>query len=172
MRNDEAKMEPLNRENSGWDIARCWLAAIEETARDFHGTRPRSFCERGYEHATVRWFQILEEQYGISVPKATSVKEAIEHHIELGVRAGLFRDASQFEMKQVNPHRLEIRVLECPYRATCVNLLETGFTIRDLTCARIGAFRASAQILTGTACKYEVTGFRPDGLCDGYIEHR
>jgi len=165
-------MEPLNKENAGWDIAGCWLSALEETARDFHGTHPRAFCERGYEHALQRWFRLLEEQYGVTVPKANTVLEAVENHIDVGVRAGLFRDASQFELDQVNPHRLEIKVFDCPYRATCENLLESGFTIRDLTCARIGAFRASAQLLTGTACKYEVTGFRPDGLCDGYIEHR
>jgi hypothetical protein len=165
-------MEPLNRENGGWDIARCWLAALEETARDFHGTRPRAVCERGYEHATMRWLELLEEQYGITVPKASSVKEAIESHIEVGVRSGLFRDASQFELVQVNPHRVEIKVLECPYRTTCVNLLETGFTIRDLTCARIGCFRAAAEILSGIPCKFEVTGFAADRPCEGYVEHR
>ncbi len=165
-------MEPLNRENGGWDIALCWLSALEETARDFHGTRPRAFCERGYEHVTVRWFQLLEEQYGISVPKASSVKEAVENHIEVGVRAGLFRDASQFELTQVNPHRLELRVIECTYRSPCQGLLDAGCTISDLTCARIGCFRASAEMLSGVPCKYEVTGFGSDGVCDGYIEHR
>jgi hypothetical protein len=165
-------MESLNREEGGWAIARCWLLALEETARDFHGTHPKAFCERGYEHATVRWFQALEEQYGISAPKAESVKEAIETHIELGVRAGLFRDASQFELTQVNPHRVELKILECPYRLSCEKLLESGFAIRDLTCARIGCFRASAELLAGVQCKYEVTGFRADSCCEGYVEHR
>ncbi len=161
----------LTREESGWGLAGCWLAAMEETARDFHGTQPKAFCERGYEHATIRWFQLLEKQYGITVPRASSVKEAIENHIEVGVVAGLFRDPSQFELTQVNPHRVELRILECPYRRACEQLLESGFTIRDLTCARIGCFRSSAEILAGILCKYEVTGFRPDG-CVGYIEHR
>jgi hypothetical protein len=165
-------VQPLNRENGGWDIARSWLLALEETARDFHGTLPRAFCERGYEHATVRWFRLLEEQYGITVPKADTIQEAIENHIEVGVRAGLFRDASQFELTQVNPHRVELKIVDCPYRGPCETLLESGFTIRDLTCARIGCFRASAEILSGTQCKYEVTGFRPDGICEGYVEHR
>lgn len=165
-------MEPLNREEGGWAIARSWLLALEETARDFHGTQPKAFCERGYEHATERWFQTLDEEYGITVPKAETVKEAIENHVEVGVRAGLFRDASQFELTQVNPHRVELKIMECPYRGSCERLLESGFTIRDLTCARIGCFRASAEILAGTPCKYEVTGFRADGCCEGYIEHR
>ena len=165
-------MEPLTKEEGAWAIARSWLLAMEETARDFHGTHPRAFCERGYEHATIRFFQVLEEEYGITVPKAETVKEAIENHIEVGVRAGLFRDASQFEMTQVNPHRVEMKVLECPYRNSCEKLLESGFTIRDLTCARIGCFRAAAEILSSTPCKYEVTGFRADGCCEGYIEHR
>jgi hypothetical protein len=165
-------VEPLNRENGGWDVARCWLSALEETARDFHGTLPRAFCERGYEHATTGWLRLLEEQYGITVPKATTVKEAVENYVEVGVRAGLFRDASQFELTQVNPHRLELKVLDCPYRPTCESLLRSGFAIRDLTCARIGCFRSGAELLAGIPCKYEVTGFRPDGTCEGYIEHR
>ncbi len=165
-------VEPLNRENGGWDVARCWLLALEETARDFHGSLPRAFCERGYEHATVSWLRMLEDQYGITVPKAPTVKEALENYIEVGVRAGLFRDASQFELAQVNPHRVELKVLECPYRPPCETLLASGFTIRDLTCARIGCFRAAAEILAGAPCKYEVTGFRLDGICEGYIEHR
>ena len=165
-------MQPLDREEGGWDIARCWLAALEETARDFHGTQPRAFCERGYEHATARWFQLLQEQHGITVPRASNIKEAVENHIDVGVRAGLFRDASQFELSQVNPHRVELRIVECPYRPTCEQLLESGFKIRDLTCARIGCFRASAEILTEVSCKYEVTGFRNDGSCEGYIEHK
>ena len=64
------------------------------------------------------------------------------------IMAGLFRDASQFELVQVNPQRVEITVMECPYRATCLRLLETGFTIRDLTCARIGCFRAAPGCAT------------------------
>ena len=53
-----------------------------------------------------------------------------------------------------------------------LNLLETGFTIRDLTCARLGCFRAGAELLAGIPCKYEVTGFGADRPCEGYIEHR
>jgi hypothetical protein len=165
-------MQTLSKEEGGWTIARSWLAALEETARDFHGTLPKAFCERGYEHATARWFQILEEQYGITIPKAETVREAVHAHIDGGVRAGLFRDPSQFELNQVNPQRLEIKIMDCPYRPTCENLLESGFTIRDLTCARIGCFRAAAQILASIPCKYEVTGFRTDGTCEGFIEHR
>ena len=53
---------------------------------------------------------MLEEQYGITVPNAETVKEAIENHIEVGVRAGLFRDASQFEMTQVSKFLSRARV--------------------------------------------------------------
>lgn len=165
-------MDVINKEQGGWDVAQAWLSALEEAARDFHGTLPRAFCERAYEHATLRWFQLLDEQYGITVPKARTVKEAIENHIEVGVRAGLFKDPSQFELNQVNPQRVEIRSLDCIYRSTCERLLDTGFAIKDLTCARIGCFRSSAEYLTGKPCKYEVTGFRNDGTCEGYIEHR
>ena len=165
-------MRTLSKEDGGWMVAYSWLIALEETARDFYGTLPRAFCERGYEHATERWFRLLEELYGMTVPKASSVMEAIKNHIEIGVRTGLFRDASQFELTQVNPHRVEINVLECPYRRPCEQLLESGFTIRDLTCARIGCFRASAELLSEIPCKYEVTGFRADATCEGFIEHR
>jgi hypothetical protein len=165
-------MRTLSKEEGGWTIAYSWLMALEETARDFHGTLPRAFCQRGYEHATENWFGILEEQYGITIPKASTVKKAVENHIEMGVRAGLFRDASQFDLRQVNPHRLEIRVLECPYRRPCEQLIESGLAIRELTCARIGCFRAAAEILSEIPCKYEVTSFLPDGTCEGFIENR
>jgi hypothetical protein len=165
-------MDSITREEGGWSVARTWLAALEETARDFHGTHPKAFCERGYEHATIRWYQLLEEQFGITVPKAKTMRQAIENHIALGVRVGLFRDASQFELNQVNPYRVEITALDCPYRFNCEQLLDAGFTIRDLTCARIGVFRSAAEILSGIKCKYEVTGFHADKRCEGYVEHR
>ena len=63
-------------------------------------------------------------------------------------------------------------MIDCPYRSPCERLLQSGFAIRDLTCARLGCFRAAAEHLTSTLCKYEVTGFRADGCCEGYIEHR
>ena len=47
-------MDSITREEGGWSVARTWLAALEETARDFHGTHPKAFCERGYEHANNR----------------------------------------------------------------------------------------------------------------------
>ena len=74
--------------------------------------------------------------------------------------------------KERRRNRVELKIVDCPYRGPCETLLESGFTIRDLTCARIGCFRASAEILSGSHCKYEVTGFRPDGICEGYVEHR
>lgn len=165
-------MPSPNTSDKGWALANCWLAALEEAARDFLGTNPRAFCERGYEHATVRWIQVLEELYGITTRKASSVKEAIENYIQVGVEAGFFRDPSQFEISLVNPHRVEIKVLECPYRRACEQLLESGFSIRDLTCARIGCFRAAAEHLSGIPCQYEVTGFWAHGDCEGYIVHR
>jgi hypothetical protein len=165
-------MKTLSREEGGWALARCWLAALEETARDFLGTQPKLFCERGYEHATARWIEILDENYGITAEKARTVKEAIEHYIDLCVKGGLFRDASQFELAQANPQRVNIKAVDCPYRQTCEALLEGGFTIRDLSCARIGCFRAAAEHLSGIPCKYEVTAFQVDGCCVGYIEHR
>jgi len=148
-------MPSPNTSDKGWALANCWLAALEEAARDFLGTNPRAFCERGYEHATVRWIQVLEELY-----------------IQVGVEAGFFRDPSQCEISLVNPHRVEIKVLECPYRRACEQLLESGFSIRDLTCARIGCFRAAAEHLSGIPCQYEVTGFWAHGDCEGYIVHR
>ena len=44
-------MDIIDREEAGWLVALSWLSALEETARDFHGTRPKVFSERAYEHA-------------------------------------------------------------------------------------------------------------------------
>ena len=165
-------MDVVNKEQSGWDVALAWLSGLEETARDFHGTLPKAFCERAYEHSTASWHQLLEEQYGITIPKAKQIKEAIENHIEVGIRVGLFKDASQFELNQVNPQRVEIKTMDCIYRPICEKLLENGSAIRDLTCARVGCFKASAELLAGIPCKYDISGFNNDGTCEGYVEHR
>ena len=51
-----------------------------------------------------------------------------------------------------------------------IELLESGFSIRDLTCARIGCFRAAVQSLASIECDYAVTSLNIDDHCEGYIE--
>ena len=59
-------MRELKREEGGWVVALSWLSALEETARDFHGTRPHTFCERAYEHAVRHFLSQMELDYGIA----------------------------------------------------------------------------------------------------------
>lgn len=163
-------METLNREKSGWILSRVWLNALEETARDFHGTYSKPFCSRAYEHATISWLRILQDEYGFEVKKCHSIKEAIEHYIDIGVRAGLFRDHSAFHLKEINPNKVIVTVLVCPYSGSCKDFIDEGFAHRDLTCARIGCFSAAVKFLADIPCTYEMESAGGSEGCRGYIE--
>jgi hypothetical protein len=163
-------MDKIDREESGWLVALAWLSALEETARDFHGTRPRVFCERAYEHSVQYYLRHLGEEYGLQIKKSDSIRAAVENYIKIGLAGGLFRDASNFELVEVNPFHLEITVHDCIYLKSCQDLIDEGFSIRDLTCARIGCFRAAVKALAKIDCDYQVTAFNIDGDCKGYIE--
>jgi hypothetical protein len=165
-------MRELKREEGGWVVALSWLSALEEVARDFHGTRPRAFCQRAYEHATENFLRILENEYGIKAQSVDSIKKAVEEYIRVGVKGRLFTDASQFELTETNPNRLELVVHKCPYLKSCEALLKEGIRLKDLTCARIGAFRAAALHLADIDCTYEVTAFAIEETCRGSIERK
>ena len=163
-------MDKIDREEAGWLVALSWLNALEETARDFHGTRPRIFSERAYEHSVQYYLHLLGDEYGMQIPKSGSIREAVENYIQIGIAGGLFRDASNFEIAEVNPFHLEITVHDCTYLKSCQALFEEGFSVRDLTCARIGCFRAAVKSLASIDCDYQVTSFNIEGDCKGYIE--
>jgi len=162
-------MEPLNREASGWVLARVWLDALEKGARDFFGTRPRMFAERGYEYASEAFLRILENDYGVKAAKASTIKEAVENYIDVGIQGGLFYDRSQFVLKEVTVNRLEINVLKCPYLNSCQDLLNGGLMVSNLTCARIGCFKAVVKLLADIDCTYRVNAFNTEDGCQGVI---
>jgi hypothetical protein len=163
-------MKTLDKSTTGWIVARVWLDALEETARDFHGIRPRAFIERAYQHATETLIRILEEEYGVRPRKAASIKEAIQSYIELGVKAGLFEDVSLFKVEELDPYRVEVEVTQCPYGQSCRDLSAASMPLQHLTCARIGCFKAAAEILAGIECNYEITSASPGAGCKGIIE--
>jgi hypothetical protein len=163
-------MDKIDREEAGWLVALSWLSALEETARDFHGTRPRVFSERAYEHSVQYYLHLLGDEYGMQIKKSGSVLSAVENYIQIGIEGGLFRDASNFELVEINPFHLSIIVHDCVYLKSCQALIEEGFSVRDLTCARIGCFRAAVKALAKFDCDYQVTSFNVDGDCKGYIE--
>jgi acetate kinase len=164
--------EPIDACQTGWVIARCWLTAMEQTARDFHGRRPHFFTYRAYEHSTADWLRILETEYGIRPRPATTIKEGVESYIDLGLLTGLFRDASQFEVREETPNRVMVSVAGCPYVRTCRDLLDSGSRLGGLTCARIGCFNAAVRILTGIDTTYEVLGVHLLEGCEGIIERK
>jgi hypothetical protein len=163
-------MDKIDREEAGWLVALAWLSGLEETARDFHGTRPRVFSERAYEHSVQFYLHFLGDEYGIQIKKSDSIRAAVENYIQIGMAGGLFRDASNFGLVEVNPFHLQITVHDCAYLKSCQALIEGGFSVRDLTCARIGCFRAAVKALASIDCDYQVTSFNIDGDCKGYIE--
>jgi len=163
-------MQKIDKAEAGWEVALVWLSALEETARDFHGTRPRPFCKRAYEHSVQHFLHRMGEDYGLQVEKADSIRQALENYIQLGVAGRLFRDPSDFELVEINPFHLEITIHECKYLKSCQVLIDQGFAIRDLTCARIGCFCAAVKSLANIDCDYQVTTFNIESDCKGYIE--
>ena len=163
-------MDKIDREEAGWLVALSWLSALEETARDFHGTRPRVFTERAYEHSVQYYLHLLGDEYGMPIKKSETIKEAVESYIQIGLAGGLFRAASNFELVEINPFHLEIIVHDCDYLKSCQALIDEGFSIRDLTCARIGCFRAAVKALANVDCDYQVRSFNIEGDCKGHIE--
>lgn len=165
-------MRELNRDEAGWLIALAWVSALEETARDFHGSRPKAFCQRAYAHATHNFLSRLELDYGIRAARCKSIHEAVSEYIRVGVRAGTFAETSQFELEEVNTNRLEVSVHQCVYLKSCQALRAEGIRLRDLTCARLGCFRAAVDMLAGVDCGYEMTAFDLEGTCKGALESK
>ncbi len=163
-------MLKINKEEAGWIVAISWLSALEETARDFHGTRPKVFCERAYEHSVQHFLHRLGDEYGMQMEKAESIRQAVEKYIQIGVAGGIFRDPSDFDLVDVNPFRLDVTVHDCKYLKSCQSLIDQGFSIRDLTCARIGCFRAAVKALASIECDYQVAAFNVEGDCRGFVE--
>jgi hypothetical protein len=167
---EEREMPKVSKEESGWVVALSWVGALEEAARDFHGTRPRAFCQRAYEHAVQNFLRRLELYFDIRAARAGSILEAIEEYIRAGVLGGAFADASLFELSEANPNRVEVTVHHCLYLRSCEALLAGGVSVRDLTCARLGCFRAAVRHLADIDCDYEVTAFALEDACTGAIE--
>lgn len=163
-------MIKIDQGEAGWIVSLSWLSALEEAARDFHGTRPKLFCERAYEHAVQHFLRQLGDEFGIQTEKSTTIRLAVEQYIQLGVIGRLFQDASDFELTETNPFRLEITVHNCRYLKSCQALIDEGFTVKDLTCARMGCFRAAVKSLANLECDYQLRSFNIEGDCQGYIE--
>ena len=163
---------PIDARDAGWIVARCWLTAMERTARDFHGRRPHFFTYRAYEHSVEAWLRILESEYGVRPRPASTIKEAVESYIELGVATGVFDDPSQFELREVTPNRVEIGIARCPYVQACRDLLEEGASFGALTCARLGCFNAAVKFIAGIETTYEVLGVHLLQGCEGVIERK
>ncbi len=160
----------IDKDEAGWVVSLSWLSALEEAARDFHGSRPKQFCERAYEHAVQHFLRQLGDEFGLQTEKVDSIRAAVEQYIQLGVVSRLFQDASDFELAQTNPFRLEITSHNCRYLKSCQALIDEGFTVQDLTCARLGCFRAAVKSLANIDCEYQLRSFDIEGDCQGYIE--
>src|SRR3989339_2174276 len=148
------------------ELLRVWMNALEKTARDFHGTRPKRFCRRVYEHAVEELFKIMGE-YGLSVSKASTLRESVERYVEASVQAGLLEDVSQVQITEINVNNLDIRVNHSPFAGSCRDLLESGLTLKELTCAQMGCFRGAVLLLSDVDCQYDLIAFDPVKGCQG-----
>ncbi len=155
---------------TGWILARVWLRALEETARDFHGNWPKIFMDRAYEHATAEWISTMENEYDFTFHRGGTMIEALRSYIDIGLKAGLFRDASDFRVREISPNRLEVTIYRDIYADTYRDLTIKGQVIREMTNARLGCFRAAIRLLSGMECDYEITSIHSDGVVEGFIE--
>jgi hypothetical protein len=162
-------MADLTREEAGWALARVWLDALEDSARDFFGNRPRIFAKRAYEHAVEGLIRILDKEYGLKVASADSIKSAIVAYIDLCVHGGIFLSKSDFGIVDYTESRVQITVYKCPYIDTCSHLISEGVPIHNITCPRIGCFAAATKILAKINCIYEVHQVKLDGGCAGAV---
>lgn len=162
-------MDNLIKEQSGWVLARVWLVSLEHAARDFFGNHPRVFSARAYEYATESFIKILDQDFGIKTQKATTIKEAVKNYIDTGVKGGLFKSSNQFTLQEISPSRLHLNVMNCPYLASCKDLINEGISVSGLTCARIGCFRSAVKFLANIDCFYEVVAFDTEEGCQGII---
>jgi hypothetical protein len=165
-------MRKLTPEQTGWTLMRIWMTAFEQAAADLDGIQAKHLCQKAYEYATEEWLRVLKEEYGITPAKAATIKEAVEAYIEVGIQGGLFKDAGQFVVKEYGPSSVEITVLDCPYAKTCMDLIAHGFSLKKITCSRIGCFQAAVRLLANIDCDYEVTSIKPDEGCQGIIERK
>jgi len=158
------------KSKTGWLLTRVWLNALEQTARDFHGTRPKEFCMRAYEHATNSWLRVLEDEMDILTAKADTLKQAIENYIHVGISVGLFPSEQIFDLEEQSSGAVKVSVYQCPYQASCKDLLDSKtFTFKTLTCARIGCFRAACNLLTNMESSYDIIDIKPGVKCEGII---
>jgi hypothetical protein len=155
---------------TGWILARVWLGALEETARDFHGNWPKMFLDRAYEHATANWIALMEHEYDFVFPRGAGMMDTLRGYVEIGLKAGVFRDASDFRLKEVSPNKVEVTVYRDIYSQTYRELRIPGQSVREMTNARLGAFRSAVKLLAGIDCDYEITAIHPDGVVEGFIE--
>jgi hypothetical protein len=155
---------------TGWILSRIWLAALEETARDFHGNWPKVFCDRAYEHATTNWISVMENEYDFIFRRDTTMIESLRSYIDIGLQAGLFRDASDFRIKEANQFKIEVTIYRDIYSESYKELYIKEQPIREMTNARLGCFRAAIKLLSNINCDYEVTAIHSDGVVEGFIE--
>lgn len=162
-------MADVTREEAGWALARVWLNALEDSARDFFGNRPRIFARRAYEHAAEGLIQTLEKDYGLKVAPADSIKSAIDSYIDVCVHGGIFSSKSDFGVVATTDSRVEVTAYKCPYLDSCTHLISEGVLIQNITCPRIGCFAAAVKILAKINCIYEIHQVKLDGGCSGAV---
>ena len=165
-------MQKLTPEQAGWSLTRIWMTAFEQAAADFHGVLAKTYCKKAYEYATEEWLRVLHEDYGIEAEKAKTIKDGVMSYIKAGVYGGLFADPAQIKLKEFSPNSLGVTVHHCPYGKSCQDLLDHGFSLKTLTCPRLGCFRAAVRFLADIDCDYEVVSVKPDEKCKGIIERK
>lgn len=148
-----------------------WLAAMEEIMRDYHGDFPREISSRLYRTAFSYWMDTLLLEQGIRLPSCTSLKEAIESFLGLCVSQGLLKDLVNCEIRMLADDAAEVSISRCPFRDSCLLLINKGVESHLLTCPFMGLVRAAASRFTDRPFGGDNTGIDPLlSRCQGMIE--
>ncbi len=103
------------------------------------------------------FFVKMIEKLGIwKFKRGVSPIEAIKEHIEVLERLG-FASKSNFAIEQPNENNIIIRVINCPYRMACEEIMKEG---HELACPRAVVFGSSVKDFSGKYISYRVDPLR------------
>jgi hypothetical protein len=140
-------------------LLEIWLAAFNEEAVSFLGEEAKLYLSRAYKAAAKNWIDALKAKYGLEIDKnVTTLKEAVEAYIRLGIEGGLFSSLDDFILEELKEGcALKITVKKCPYVEACnLTLEKVAFSAAQIPCPRIGCFKGAVEILLNVKCGYRV----------------
>ena len=177
------------------ELLQSWAVAYEKAIREYAGrATPKRIVDEAYCYAVEDWTNRLLS-LGL-IPKIMpaqydSMQEAIEHHIQILISAGMWTEQNRpiITLKDGIPDALEITIPHCDYSQGCKNKVginEQDFNqpenLRQFPCQRLGCFvgavrkyLAPNQVPDQERTTYRMTSVHTERGCSGVIfvqQHR